>query len=443
MSTTVSPATSPAINAPEVDAARPGATPVLVPAILTAAVLVAGLFGAIPANMLGGLAVITGLGMLLGPLGARLPVIRRIGGGALICLMVPSVLVYLGAFNANTLVAVSSLMKEANFLYFVICTLVVGSILGMQRKSMLRGLVKIFPPLVVGTATALVVGVGVAMAFGYSFSRAIFYIVVPIIGGGIGEGIIPLSAAYSSTLGGSADSYVAQLIPAAVIGNIVAIVLAGMLRRLGDRRPDLDGGGRLVKVQNNPDRLDENPVLPDPHAAAAPPNLALGVLTICALFVLGTLAAPLLRLPAPVLVIVFSVILKMLNVFPRSVEDGARAVYAAVSQHFIYPLMVGLGMLYIPLANVMGVVSVGYVATCAAVVLSMAGSGFLVGRALGMYPVDASLVTLCHSGLGGTGDVAILSASQRIMLMPFAQISTRIGGVTTVISAASLIHLIA
>jgi len=409
---------------------------------MTAVVIFASLFNAIPRNMLGGLAVITGLGMLLGPLGERLPVIRKIGGGALVCLMVPSVLVYFSVFNKNTLSAVESLMKEANFLYFVICTLVVGSILGMQRTRMMRGLVRVFPPLLAGTLTAVVVGVGVAMAFGYSFPRALFYIVVPILSGGIGEGVIPLSASYSSALGGTADSYVAQLIPAAVIANIVAIIFAGLLRRLGDRQPDLDGGGQLVKVEHTT-QLDELEATLKSSSAARNPNLALGVMTICTLFVLGTLAAPLLRLPAPVLVIVFSVILKLLNVFPASVEDGARAVYAAISKHFIYPLMIGLGMLYIPLSSVMGVITVGYVATCAVVVLSMAASGFLVGRAVGMYPVDASLVTLCHSGLGGTGDVAILSASQRMVLMPFAQISTRIGGVSTVVLAASMIHLIA
>ena len=186
---------------------------------------------------------------------------------------------------------------------------------------------------------------------------------------------------------------------------------------------------------------------PDGHVVATGtsknPNLALGVLTVCSLFVLGTLAAPFLHLPAPVLVIVFSVIGKVANIFPSTVEDGARAVYKAVSEYFIYPLMIGLGMLYIPLASVMGVISVGYVATVIAVVCTMAASGFFVGTWVGMYPVDASLVTLCHSGLGGTGDVAILSASNRMSLMPFAQISTRIGGVTTVISAAALIHLIA
>ncbi|HEY8718349.1 2-hydroxycarboxylate transporter family protein [Pengzhenrongella sp.] len=430
--------------------------PLIVPILLTAIVLVAGFFDAIPPNMIGGLAVITSLGMLLGPLGNRLPVISKIGGGALVCLMVPSILVYFGAVNDNTLAAATALMKEANFLYFVICTLVVGSILGMHRTTMLRGLMKVFPPLIIGTISAVTVGVGVAMVFGYSFERALFYIVVPIIGGGIGEGIIPLSSAYSGALGGTAETYMAQLIPAAVIGNVVAIVLAGLLRRLGDRRPALDGGGLLVKPKPGDPKPGDAPVDGEsrsdavdaaasitPAAAPAGPNVAIGVLTICTLFVLGTLAEPVLHLPAPVLVIVFSVIAKVLNIFPASVEDGARAVYGVVSKHFVYPTMIGLGMLYIPLANVVSVLSVGYVVTCAAVVVTMALSGFFVGKKLGMFPVDASLVTVCHSGLGGTGDVAILSASNRMVMMPFAQISTRIGGVTTVISAASLIHFFA
>lgn len=51
-------------------------------------------------------------------------------------------------------------------------------------------------------------------------------------------------------------------------------------------------------------------------------------------------------------------------------------------------------------------------------------SGFFIGKYLNMYPIESAIVTGCHSGLGGTGDVAILSASNRMELMPFAQIST-------------------
>jgi 2-hydroxycarboxylate transporter family len=44
-----------------------------------------------------------------------------------------------------------------------------------------------------------------------------------------------------------------------------------------------------------------------------------------------------------------------------------------------------------------------------------------------MYPIETAIVNACHSGQGGTGDVAILTAANRMQLMPFAQIATRIG----------------
>jgi Na+/citrate or Na+/malate symporter len=76
---------------------------------------------------------------------------------------------------------------------------------------------------------------------------------------------------------------------------------------------------------------------------------------------------------------------------------------------------------------------VPYLITIVATVVSIISTGYVVGGWMKMYPIDTAIVTACHSGQGGTGDVAILTAGNRMQLMPFAQIATRIGGATTVI----------
>ena len=70
--------------------------------------------------------------------------------------------------------------------------------------------------------------------------------------------------------------------------------------------------------------------------------------------------------------------------------------------------------------------------TIVATVATMVATGFFVGRWVKLYPIEAAIVNSCRCGQGGTGDVAILTASNRMQLMPFAQIATRIGGLITV-----------
>jgi len=396
-------------------------------------------FGLLPKTMIGGLAVIMTMGVFFGQIGQRLPILKEIGGGAILCLMLPSVLVFYGFFGSTTLDATKMLMKDANFLYFVIASLVVGSILGMNRFILVQGMLRMFVPLLVGTLAAVAAGLLVGTLFGYSVYHTFFFIIVPIIGGGIGEGILPLSLAYSAILGGSPDQYVAQLVPAAVVGNIVAIICAGVLARLALRKPALNGDGMLIRAKEENDLFRESE---DKSTAIDFRYMGAGVLLICAFFVLGGLLEKVVHIPGPVMMILVAVLFKYLQVLPQRLEDGSKAFYKLVSTAFIWPVMIGLGMLYVPLDSVVKVFSVGYVLVCTAVVIAMTLAGFLIGNLLKMFPIESAIVTCCHSGLGGTGDVAILSAANRMALMPFAQISTRIGGASTVILATLLLGLL-
>lgn len=394
--------------------------------------------GYLPKTMIGGLAVIMTMGMLLGQVGQRLPLLRDIGGGAILCLLLPSVLVYYGFFGSTTIDATKMLMKDANFLYFVIASLVVGSILGMNRTILVQGMIRMFVPLVIGTLAAVAVGLAVGVSFGYTVHHTFFYIIVPIIGGGIGEGILPLSLAYSHILGGAPEQYVAQLVPAAVVGNIVAIICAGTLARWAARKPKINGDGQLIRAREENDAFKEEV---EDDSAIDFRYMGAGVLLICAFFVLGGLLEKVVHIPGPVMMILVAVVFKYVRALPEKLEKGSKKFYKLISTAFIWPVMIGLGMLYVPLDSVASVFSVGYVMVCASVVLAMTAAGFLIGNLLKMFPVESAIVTCCHSGLGGTGDVAILSACNRMQLMPFAQISTRIGGAATVIGATLLLGI--
>ncbi|RMA89720.1 MULTISPECIES: 2-hydroxycarboxylate transporter family protein [Enterobacter] len=411
-----------------------GTVPLMLFVGIAAIVATSAWAGLLPKNMIGGLAVIMTFGFAFAKVGRQIPVLKDIGGPAILCLMVPSVLVYFGVFGKHTLDTVHLLMKEANLLYFVIACLVVGSILGMNRVLLIQGMMRMFVPLVAGTCMAVLSGLIVGSLFGYTPYHTFFFIIVPIIGGGIGEGILPLSLAYSAILGQTPDVYVAQLAPAAIVGNIFAIICAGSLARLGAKRPALSGNGMLTRSKDDASLFAgaQSTQQTDFHLMGG------GLLMVCAFFIVGGLFEKLVHIPGPVLMILIAVLCKYFRVIPASMEQGAHSCYKFVSAALVWPLMIGLGMLYVPLESVVSVFSVGYVVVCGSVVIAMALSGYFIASRLNMYPVEAAIVTCCHSGLGGTGDVAILSASNRMSLMPFAQIATRIGGASTVIFATLL-----
>ena len=183
------------------------------------------------------------------------------------------------------------------------------------------------------------------------------------------------------------------------------------LARVALKKPHLSGEGSLIRAKDENDKFK---VKEEANTGIDFRVMGAGVLIICAFFVLGGLLEKVVGIPGPVMMILAAVVFKYMRVLPEKLEKGAQSFYKLVSAAFIWPVMIGLGMLYVPLDSVVKVFSVGYVLVCISVVVSMTVAGFLIGNLMKMYPIESAIVTCCHSGLGGTGDVAILSASNRM-----------------------------
>lgn len=164
------------------------------------------------------------------------------------------------------------------------------------------------------------------------------------------------------------------------------------------------------------------------------------VMILVTMFMLGLILERITHFPGPVLMIIATAIIKYLRILPACVEKGSQQWYKFISGHFTYPLMAGLGLLYIDLGSVVNVLTIPYFLTIVSVVLTVCLTGFICAYFFKMYPVEASIISSCQSGMGGTGDVAILSIANRMNLMPFAQVATRLGGALMVIGATALLR---
>jgi malate:Na+ symporter len=374
-------------------------------------------------------------GFTCASIGTHIPFLRSIGGAALVTIFLPSFLVDAHLLPALFVQNVTTFTNSTNFIYLYIAAIVVGSILSMDRKSMVQSFIKILAPLAAGSVVAIIVGTTVGWLGGLGAGRSLFFVVIPVMAGGVGEGAIPLSIGYSEILGQNQGQVLAQLLPLAFFGNLSAILISGVLNNVGKRYPHLTGNGTLQRgmgneivaaVQQRPSIAHSNVLTIDVGTVAA------AGMTAITIYLLGVMLHSLVGLPAPVGMLMIAVILKLANVVPAEIEEGSRVVFRFFVTAVTYPLLFATAVALTPWRELVSAFHPANLVTVIATVVSLSATGYFVGRWLKMYPVDAAIVNATHSGLGGTGDVMILTAAERMELMPFAQVATRIGGAITV-----------
>ena len=385
-------------------------------------------FGKLPTGMAGAVPLLLVVGAILGAIGDRLPIIKDyFGGGPIVILFGSAALVLYHVFPKSAIDTVAFFVNKTGFLDFALATLITGSLFGTDRKALLASCLRYVPCIAAAQIVGLVCVAAVGEAIGFGYKQAILYIGMPAMGGGITAGAIPMSKMFGDVLKQDPQMIFSSMVSAVAMANAMAILGGGVVNRIGKIKPSWTGNGKLLAVDTG-EKLTE-----DEESAATPVDVKMygvGILVSLGVLFAGHLAMKLTpMIHAYAYMVIFAVILKLSAVLPKSVEDAGYNWCQLCLKNFVLLLLSGLGMTMIDLNAVINALSINYILMVGTIVVSTAIAAGFIGKLIGFHPIEAAItVGLCSTDMGGSGDLAILSAAKRMELLPFSAISTRIGG---------------
>ena len=410
---------------------------------LLAVVVIAIFLNVLPGGMIGAFVFMMLVGALLDVIGNNTPIVKTFfGGGPIVIIFGSAALVYFKILPEPVIKTVDTFMKGGGFLDFYIAALITGSILGMSKKLLIKAAIRYFPCILGGVALSLAfVAIG-GMIFGQSPGETIAYIGIPIMGGGMGAGAVPISEVFSKGLGIPTEQILSRLVPAVALGNTIAIVFGGLLDRLGKKYPKLSGNGKLMEIGQ--DELKEK----EDNTPFQLSDFGIGIAIATTFFTFGNIVAFFMKnyvhldIHPYAWMIISVAIAKAFNIVPMKFEKSCAKWYQFVAANWTSALLMGIGIAYTDLGQVISAFTPVYLVLCFLVVLGAAIGSGAVGKLVGFYPIEAAITAgLCMANMGGTGDVAVLTAANRMELMPFAQISSRLGGAFIIFLATIIVPI--
>ncbi|GAF23073.1 malate Na(+) symporter [Bacillus sp. JCM 19047] len=165
-------------------------------------------------------------------------------------------------------------------------------------------------------------------------------------------------------------------------------------------------------------------------------NIGIGIMVAGGLYMSGVLLNGLFPFfHTFVWLIVLAAILKLTNLLPNQINSGAEVWFNFISRVWVPAVLVAISASLIDVNRVLDLITnpTNMFVTVMVVVIIATIAGF-AGWIIGFYFVESSIISgLALADMGGVGDVAVLKASERMQLFPFLQITTRIGGVLTIV----------
>lgn len=323
--------------------------------------------------------------------------------------------------------------------------LIVGSVLTVDRRTLIKSMSGYIPLIVVGVLGASLCGIAAGLLFGKAPLDIMMNYVLPIMGGGTGAGAIPMSEMWSSKTGRPASEWFAFAISILTIANIIAILAGAFLKKLGENNPSLTGNGDLVIDDSKEVVKDKEVEVKAELVDTAAAFMMTGILFTAA-HILGevweTLGFP-FEIHRLAFLIILTMVLNIAGVVPDRLKAGAKRMQTFFSKHTIWILMAAVGFTT-DVNEIINALSLANLVIAFAIVIGAVVFIMLLSKKMKFYPVEAAITAgLCMANRGGAGDVAVLGAADRMELMSFAQISSRIGGAMMLILGSIIFGIFA
>lgn len=415
--------------------------PVIPFAIMFVVIMAAVYTGTLGTDILSTIAYLTVLGGLLYEIGNHIPIFNKwVGGGAMLAMMVPSFMVFKGWIPEQYVESITNFYDGVSFQTMFICFLMAGSLLVIDRDTLLKSIVRYIPTILAGIVSAAICGTVVGMLMGYDVPDLVCNYVLPVMGGGNGAGAVPMSQVYAEVTGGDKDAFYAKAIAILTIANVLCIVVAALLNGLGNQFPVLTGDKKsLMRSTGTEAAKDKEIELPKASLFDCASSFAWvgGVFAVACILkkFMPKLAGSSIHQYAWFVLLL--AILNVADIVPLNVRSGIRTVTTMFNKHWPGVVFAGIGIALTDFSDFLSVMNVGTLVVCLAIVLGAVLGTAGVGWLLGMYPIDAAVTAgLCMANRGGGGDVVVLGSAERMDLMSYAAISSRIGGAIVLIIAS-------
>lgn len=391
----------------------------------------------ITAEMMYPMAILLVVAIIGGTIFAKIPIWNKYFGGAVMgSLFVGAFLVYFGAIPKDGPVykVIDHWFSKDNFLSMYISVLLVGAVILIPRKMIIKATGGFFLIIIVGSVVAMAFGWAGAFVTGVSTKSLIINYTLPILCDGNGGGIQPI-AQIASEFGYDKDKWMSKAMAISTLASILSVIASAILNGLGKAKPSLSGDGQLIQRDIH---TVERPV------KVSDRNIATGLLLILMVYISSDYIAKLLtqdvigvKVPNFAWMIIVCLLLNLCNLVPSEIKAGTQKVNTFISKQTTWLLMVGVGICNIELDVFFKALNGKALLISTLFIVGASVGPILIARLLRFNAIESAISAgLCMTAQGGSGAIACLGASNRMELMPYSQITCRIAGSVVLVFAA-------